>query len=148
MSAGGQQLGSVWGHGSYVAPDWSADWLHREALALREVYAQQSLGKPFDLLTRGQQAELNERLKLEMRHNSYDAATGTITLSPERAQAVANVIQHYTRLFGEDASMDKLREQYAMNAGSLPDPADVKALPAFNFWSSWAAQPTAPARRI
>src|SRR5678815_5663403 len=38
MSAGGQQLGTVWGHGSYVAPDWSADWLHREAetlLALR-----------------------------------------------------------------------------------------------------------------
>ena len=34
MSAGGQQLGTVWGHGSYVAPDWSADWLHREATAL------------------------------------------------------------------------------------------------------------------
>jgi len=33
MAAGGQQLGTVWGHGSYVAPDWSADWLHREALA-------------------------------------------------------------------------------------------------------------------
>src|SRR6478609_7307781 len=31
QSIGGQQLGSIWGHGSYVAPDWSADWLHREA---------------------------------------------------------------------------------------------------------------------
>ncbi len=29
LKAGGQQLGTVWGHGSYVAPDWSADWLHR-----------------------------------------------------------------------------------------------------------------------
>ena len=36
-AAGGQQLGSVWGHGSYVAPDWSADWLHREALALQAI---------------------------------------------------------------------------------------------------------------
>ena len=26
----------MWGHGAYVAPDWSADWLHREAVALRE----------------------------------------------------------------------------------------------------------------
>jgi nitric oxide reductase subunit B len=34
MSAGGQQLGTVWGHGAYVAPDWSADWLHREAETL------------------------------------------------------------------------------------------------------------------
>ena len=31
QSTGGQQLGSVWGHGAYQAPDWSADWLHREA---------------------------------------------------------------------------------------------------------------------
>src|SRR3954466_12949072 len=33
QSIAGQQLGAIWGHGSYVAPDWSADWLHREALA-------------------------------------------------------------------------------------------------------------------
>jgi len=29
QSMGGMELGSVWGHGSYVAPDWSADWLPR-----------------------------------------------------------------------------------------------------------------------
>ena len=34
QSMGGMEQGSIWGHGSYVAPDWSADWLHREALAL------------------------------------------------------------------------------------------------------------------
>lgn len=32
QSMGGMQQGSIWGHGGYVAPDWSADWLHREAL--------------------------------------------------------------------------------------------------------------------
>ena len=31
QSIGGQQVGSVWGHGALQAPDWSADWLHREA---------------------------------------------------------------------------------------------------------------------
>lgn len=25
-SIGGQELGSVWGHSSYTAPDWTADW--------------------------------------------------------------------------------------------------------------------------
>ena len=34
QSMGGQEVGSVWGHGAYVAPDWSADWLHREAMWL------------------------------------------------------------------------------------------------------------------
>ena len=39
QSTGGQQLGSIWGHGAYQAPDWSADWLHREAVALLDVWA-------------------------------------------------------------------------------------------------------------
>src|SRR5512135_2717117 len=40
QSIGGQEVGSVWGHGSYVAPDWSADWLHREATAILDQWAQ------------------------------------------------------------------------------------------------------------
>jgi len=31
QAMGGMESGSIWGHGSYVAPDWTADWLHREA---------------------------------------------------------------------------------------------------------------------
>jgi nitric oxide reductase subunit B len=144
LSAGGQQLGSVWGHGSYVAPDWSADWLHREALALRAIWAQRDHGQAFETLSVGQQAELNGRLKAEMRHNSYDAATNTITLSPDRAAAVASVADHYVKLFGTDSGMDALREQYAMSAGTLPDPADLQSLPAFIFWSAWSATTDRP----
>ena len=51
LSAGGQQLGSVWGHGSYVAPDWSADWLHREALALQDALAQKEFKTTYVLLS-------------------------------------------------------------------------------------------------
>ena len=39
QSMGGQEVGSVWGHGGYVAPDWSADWLHREAVWLLNHWA-------------------------------------------------------------------------------------------------------------
>ena len=38
-SIGGQELGSIWGHGAYTAPDWTADWLHREALHLLDAWA-------------------------------------------------------------------------------------------------------------
>ena len=43
LAAGGQQLGTVWGHGSYVAPDWSADWLHREATTLQTIRTQHTV---------------------------------------------------------------------------------------------------------
>lgn len=144
LAAGGQQLGSVWGHGSYLAPDWSADWLHREALALRTLWAHNQHGKDYEQLSIGQQAELDGRLKAEMRHNSYDARTGVITLTPERAAAVAQVSQHYRSLFGTDPAFDALREQYAMSAGRLSDPADLQALPAFIFWSAWSAATDRP----
>jgi nitric oxide reductase subunit B len=144
LSAGGQQLGSVWGHGSYLAPDWSADWLHREAVALRDIWAQRESGKPYEQLGIGKQAELDGRLKQEMRTNTYDAATGVITLSDDRAEAVRQVTQHYVSLFGNDPALDKLRTQYAMATNSLPDPADLAALPAFIFWSSWSAAADRP----
>ena len=144
LSAGGQQLGSVWGHGSYVAPDWSADWLHRELLALRGIFAQRDFDQPFAQLDVRQQAQVDALLKSEMRRNSYDAAKGVIVLSNERAEAVRQVAAHYMALFGNDASLDALREQYAMNANSLPDQDDLQALPAFVFWSAWAAATDRP----
>jgi nitric oxide reductase subunit B len=39
QSFGGMEVGSIWGHGSYVAPDWTADWLHREATAVLDDWA-------------------------------------------------------------------------------------------------------------
>lgn len=144
LSAGGQQMGSVWGHGSYLAPDWSADWLHREAIALRSILAKQAYGKEFALLSIGQQAELNAKLKNEMRQNTYDSKRGVITFSKERAQAINEVTKHYISVFGNDPAFDALREQYAMKKNSLKDPVDLQALPAFIFWSSWAAATDRP----
>ncbi|MES2017603.1 MAG: nitric-oxide reductase large subunit [Pseudomonadota bacterium] len=144
LSAGGQQLGSVWGHGSYLAPDWSADWLHREAVALRAIWSTQEFGKPFEELGADQKAILTDRLKREMRTNTYDARTGLVTLSPARAQAVREVAAHYMSLFGDDAKLDALREQYAMSSGSLANRQDLEALPAFIFWSAWSAATDRP----
>jgi nitric oxide reductase subunit B len=44
QSMGGMQLGSIWGHGAYVAPDWSADWLHREVMVLLDRWARDTHG--------------------------------------------------------------------------------------------------------
>ena len=56
QSMGGMQQGSIWGHGSYVAPDWSADWLHREALALLDRIAMRERGVDYDALSAADKA--------------------------------------------------------------------------------------------
>ncbi|WP_348698351.1 nitric-oxide reductase large subunit [Duganella fentianensis] len=147
LSAGGQQLGTVWGHGSYVAPDWSADWLHREAVALRELWAQRDFTAHFEDLSKSNQAYLNAKLKEEMRRNTYDKTRGVIVVSADRAAAIRSVAKHYTGLFGDEASLDALRTQYAMNPNSITNQDDLKALPAFVFWSAWAAATDRPGQQ-
>lgn len=144
LAAGGQQVGTVWGHGSYVAPDWSADWLHREAITLRDTWASQQFGKAYDALTPDQQGMLDGRLKREMRLNRYDASTGHVTVSDQRAAAILDVAKHFEGLFGTDPSLDTLRDQYAMTAGSVPSASDQTALAAFFFWSAWSATTDRP----
>ncbi|KAF7598530.1 MAG: nitric oxide reductase large subunit [Candidatus Dactylopiibacterium carminicum] len=144
MSAGGQQLGSVWGHGSYLAPDWSADWLHREALGLRDAIAQSLQGKPFDALDADGQAVVSARVKAEMRRNTYDPASGAIILSKERTGVVRTLAAYYSGLFGNEPALDGLREQYAMVRHTLKDPAELQALPAFFFWTAWSAAADRP----
>jgi len=143
LAAGGQQQGSVWGHGAYVAPDWSADWLHREALALQSLRTK-AITNDASALKASERGAVDASVKEDMRTNTYDAATGKVTVSPARAQAIREVADHYDALFGNAPSLDKLREQYAMRSGEVPEAADRQALTAFFFWSSWAAATDRP----
>src|SRR5215471_15890649 len=57
QSIGGQEVGSIFGHGAYLAPDWTADWLHREATHVLNGWAREN-GSDFDSLSPEKQAAL------------------------------------------------------------------------------------------
>ncbi|HEY3284948.1 MAG TPA: nitric-oxide reductase large subunit [Armatimonadota bacterium] len=147
QSLGGQEVGSVWGHGAYVAPDWSADWLHREASWRLGDWAH-AQGGSYAGLTAEQQAALRARLQQEMRANTYDPATGDLVISPARARAIAALSTHYTSLFGNDPALNKLRDDYALPANSLIDPARQRDLSAFFFWTAWACTTERPGSQV
>ncbi len=148
QTLGGMELGSVWGHGGYVAPDWSADWLHREATALLDIWANKEAGGPFDQLRPEAQAGLKERLTLELRANRYDPATGTLNVSAERAQAIAQVADHYAKLFSGDPALRPLRIDYAIPERSLTNAKDRSDLGAFFFWTAWSSVTDRPGATI
>jgi nitric oxide reductase subunit B len=133
QSTGGQQLGSIWGHGAYQAPDWSADWLHRESTSLLNMWASAEGAASFDGLPAERQAALKERLKKELRTNTFDIASETLTISPDRNRAVRETARHYENLFGGAPELRSLREAYAMQETVVSDPARLAKLPAFFF---------------
>ena len=149
QSIGGMQLGSVWGHGGYVAPDWTADWQHRELVAILDAWARSAFGAGrYAALNEEQQSSLRGRLRPMMRRNTFDPHTGTITISEERAQAIDLVSSHYESLFGDDPRSAELRENYAMKNGTVADAEHRRALCAFFWWTAWAATTERPGSHV
>lgn len=144
QSIGGHTTGSIWGHGSYLAPDWSADWLHREAVALLDIYAKKDGADSFASTTPEQQAALRERLKTEMRKNSYDATTGILAVSPERAEAIHLVRDYYVSLFSDDQATEQDRINYAIKDNPVKTPERRAELAAFVQWAAWATTTERP----
>ena len=141
QSFGGMQMGSIWGHGALQAPDWSAEWLHREAVATIEIMKTQS--KEQDYVT-------------EMRANTYDATTDEAWITNERAEAVKVVSDYYIALFTgaksdpADANVNLVerRAKANMKDTTLLEVAKAKQLCAFLFWASWSCATQRPGHDV
>ncbi len=133
QSLGGMEVGSIWGHGSYVAPDWTADWLHREATFVLDDWARAEQGKPYAQLSVEQQAGLRGRLEQMYRRNSYDPATNTIVIDPVRARAFEACLRHFSHVFMQG------EPKYAIPSGSVSTPERMRQFAGFIFWTAWSA---------
>ncbi|WP_372933938.1 nitric-oxide reductase large subunit [Mariniphaga sediminis] len=148
QSLGGQQLGTIWGHGAYQAPDWTADWLHREAVFMLDELGMETYGRGYDDLTEEQQAALRVTLQRDMRTNTYDPERDVITVSSLRAEAFIHNSKHYGGLFTDDSELAHLRDAYSVPENSLKDEERVRKLNTFFFWASWACITERPDKDI
>ncbi len=140
---GGMELGSVWGHGCYLAPDWTANVLHRESVAMLEADGD------FASLSGPEQEARIAAHAARLRTNTHDPVSGRIVIPPERAAAVEAIILHYAALFGgtgDNPEAGALREAFAIPdqpLGALPDD-EIRALVAWWWWTAWAASTLRP----
>ena len=148
QSMGGQEMGTVWGHGAYQAPDWSADWLHKEAVFMLNQLSLQTDSVPYEQLADERKASLKVTLQKEIRENTYNTETKLLTVTPLRAAAIADNSNYYSGLFTDNPEMDKLRDAYSIPENSLKDPERVRQLNAFFFWISWACVTQRPGQEI
>ncbi|SFR56118.1 nitric oxide reductase, NorZ apoprotein [Marinobacter daqiaonensis] len=144
QSVGGMQLGSIWGHGAYQAPDWTADWLHRELTTWLEIAAREEYGKNWHDLSGQQQNALEYQLKQAYRTNGYTPETDTLVVEERRALAIAETADYYSRLFSDDPQLQPTRENYAMKENTLPSAERRERMTEFFFWTAWAAATERP----
>ena len=120
------QYGSIFGHGAYLGPDFTADYLHRSALIVRDRYG----GKRSDVA--------RTRTVEEFRTNRYSSETETLVLSAAQAGAFDELREHYARFFGAESNANGLRRE------AITDPDEIRQLTAYFAWSAWAASTERP----
>ncbi|WP_319501782.1 nitric-oxide reductase large subunit [uncultured Draconibacterium sp.] len=148
QSMGGQEVGTIWGHGAYKAPDWTADWLHKEAMFILDTWSLAEFSKSYDDLEDEKQAMLQKRLQNELRKNTYNVASKSLVISKVRAEAIKSNSAHYAGLFMDDPELAHLREAYAIPANSIKDKTRMDKMNAFFFWASWATVTERPGKDI
>ena len=142
QAMGGMQVGSIWGHGSYVAPDWTADYLHRESLFILNEWSGGRFGTDGLSVPATERASLLARLQELIRKNTYDPATGRLLVDPVRARAFESNLKHYSDIFTNGS------KDYAIQRDAQSDPDKLRKLTAFFFWTAWASAANRPDNNI
>lgn len=125
--------GSFLGDGALRGPDFTAEALHRVALALTSEQDQAWRERvPDDAQRAGIVAALVEQ---ELSANRYDAATRRVTITGARARAFEQLVATYAETFGPGGPLAGVEAFHP--EGYLRDPAEVRDLASFFFWGAW-----------
>lgn len=130
--------GSIWGHGAYLGPDYSAEALHLIGVDTADALARQQHGKPVAELDAGQQAAVHAETAVALKANRYDAAADTLTLTPAETTAWNQQIAHWTDYFKHPARNGGLKPDL------ISDPAELRQFTAFVNWAAWASVANRP----
>ncbi|MEB0059691.1 MULTISPECIES: nitric-oxide reductase large subunit [unclassified Variovorax] len=130
--------GSIWGHGAYLGPDYSAAALHRMGLVTAQDIAQEQYGKPLDALTPGQAAAVQAETSVSLKTNRYDASTGLLQFTIGQTAAFKSEIAHWTDYFHDPSRNGGLK------ADLITDPTELRQFTAFVTWAAWASVAARP----
>jgi nitric oxide reductase subunit B len=120
------EYGSVFGHGAYLGPDFTADYLRRSSNLVKRAYG----GATSDAAT--------GRTITDFRTNRYDERSGTLTMSAARADAFRTLVAYYSRYFADPKTDHGLRPKV------ITDRTELRQLTAFFAWTAWAASTARP----
>ena len=130
--------GSIWGHGAYLGPDYSAQALHWMGQDTAAALAQTQFDKPLAQLDSMQRAGLQAEVALVLKTNRYDPISGVLTLTSAQAQAWGQQIGYWTDYFKNPAGNGGLKPNL------ISDPAELRQFTAFVNWAAWASVANRP----
>ncbi len=124
LENGLMEYGSIFGHGAYLGPDFTAQYLHLAALSCIQFYGENAVAKAQTIR--------------DFRTNRYDPKTGTLVYTAAQANAFEQLRAYYGSFFGNPTT------RFGLRPNDIRNPEDIRQLTAFFSWSAWAASADRP----
>ena len=122
------QYGTIFGHGAYLGPDFTAQYLHEAANAMVDFHRGQGRAE----------AEAHKLTSNELKQNRFDPQSDVLHYTTSQTYAFHQLAKFYTRYFGPVA------EQTGLRRPAITDGDEIHQLTAYFAWSAWAAAATRP----
>ncbi|MFZ1887505.1 MAG: cbb3-type cytochrome c oxidase subunit I [Candidatus Binataceae bacterium] len=130
--------GTIWGHGAYLGPDFSAQYLHTLAIDTeKSVTERHGFVMPAQLAP-SQRLVVNAEVTRMLKRNRYDPVTKTLTFTEAEAASYQHQIALWTAYFTNPSQDAGLPRDY------ISDPAQLRELTSFFAWAAWASVANRP----
>lgn len=95
--------GTIWGHGAYLGPDFSAQTLHGLALHRAERLAQSRFQTSYGYLRADEKAAVDGAVASAFKKNTFDAASGLLALPVDSKAAFDEQVAYWRQYFTDPA---------------------------------------------
>jgi len=126
LKNGLMEYGSIFGHGAYLGPDYTADYLRRSATIVMNAYSNQGSDRA------------REATAEEFKTNRYDARSGTLAFTAGQSNAYGELVPYYGKFFSEPTT------RFGLRPSAITDRNEIKHLVAFFAWSAWVSAALRP----
>jgi nitric oxide reductase subunit B len=139
LSHGLMENGSIWGHGAYLGPDFSAEYLHTMALGIRASEST-AMGQSSGATHLRDPDALNAEVARILKENRYSPVSDTLSFTEAEADSFGRQQGLWREYFAAPAHNGGLA------AGLIQDSTQLHELTAFFAWAAWASAARRPGK--
>ena len=133
LKYGLMENGTVWGHGAYLGPDFSAEYLHALSVDIGSMLAKQRFKRNVQDLSITERDLVNAETAQWLKQNRYDPQTEILPITQTESDSYRQQITKWTEYFSVPAGNAGLPAKY------IKDPIELEQLTAFFAWTAWAS---------
>jgi len=146
---GGQQVflkyglmenGTIWGHGAYLGPDFSAEYLRALGQDTAAWIARERFGRDLDALAESERNAVWAEVPRLLKQNRYDPERRVLVFTEPEALSYKRQIRMWAEYFSHPA------RNLGLPAAYIRDADEARRLTAFFAWTAWASVAPRPGR--